>query len=467
LQGPTKEDLLKLIKESNIKILNLCHIPEDSHLKTLSFAANNRERLEEVLELGERVDGSSLFSFIDPDRSDIYVAPRLETAFIDPFSLLPAMNILCRYLDENGKPLQIAPETILEKAAKTLQSSTGIDLKVLAELEFYLIDKPEETAFQDIRGSNYHESTPFTKLGDVRNEIMARLENLGVPTKYGHAEAGKFRSKNGYSMEQHEIEFQPQSLMKMAETVPLAKWVARNVCARHGVSISFSPKLALDQAGNGMHLHVCGERGKHNIIADTQGNLSNEARQMIGGILSFARGLAAFANTIPPSYFRFLSRKESPMHVCWGAKNRLALIRIPLWWSYRRLKGINECKRTFEYRGPDPSANSHLLLAALAVAVQYGLANPKKAAETAANLNADSATMKRRQFETLPLSCSEAAESLRKVRGVFEAGDVFPRRVIDGVIGKLESYEDSGLWKKLTAQPGKIDELLWTYVASC
>ncbi len=467
MRDHTEEDILKLIEENNVKILNLCHIPEDSHLKTLSFAAKNRERLEEILEFGERVDGSSLFSYIDPNKSDIYISPKLETAFIDPFSPIPALNILCRYLDEDGKPLEIAPENILQRTEERLHSSTGISLRALAELEFYLLYRQEETAFPEAFEKNYHESAPFTKLGDIRNEILARLEDLGFATKYGHAEVGKFRSKAGYVMEQHEIELQPETLTKMAETVTIAKWVARNVCARHCVSVSFSPKVALEHAGSGMHLHLCGLKGDRNVIANAQGKLTDEAKQMIGGILKFARSLAAFGNTIPPSYIRFISRKESPMHIRWGAKNRLALVRIPLWWNHRRPKEADRCRRTFEYRGPDPSANSYLLFAGIAMAVQYGLKNPREALTAADDLEADNATKKSGRHMVLPLSCTEAAESLRKDRKFYETDGVFPKRVIDGVAGKLESYEDAGLWERLADKPEKIDELLWSYLTSC
>ncbi|MDH5783049.1 MAG: glutamine synthetase beta-grasp domain-containing protein, partial [Candidatus Bathyarchaeota archaeon] len=100
-----KEDVLRFISEKGVKILNLCHIPEDGRLKTLSFSASDKKQVQEVLEFGERVDGSSLFSYIDPDKSDIYITPKPNTAFLNPFSSEPTLNILSRYLDENGNPL--------------------------------------------------------------------------------------------------------------------------------------------------------------------------------------------------------------------------------------------------------------------------------------------------------------------------------------------------------------------------
>ena len=47
-----KEDAVQFMSEKGIKILNLCHIPEDGRLKTLSFAAMDEKRIHEILEFG-------------------------------------------------------------------------------------------------------------------------------------------------------------------------------------------------------------------------------------------------------------------------------------------------------------------------------------------------------------------------------------------------------------------------------
>jgi len=462
-EGFTKDAAIKLIQEKNIKIINLCHIPEDCRLKTLSFTVKNRERLHEILEFGERVDGSSLFSYIDPNKSDVYIMPKMESTFVNPFSSMPTLNILCEYLDENGDPLDIAPENILLRAEEKMRSSTDITLKALAELEFYLIYKQEETGFLGVSERNYHESTPFAKFENFRNEVLITLEDVGVATKYGHAEVGRFHSKTGYVMEQHEIEFLPQNLAKMAEIITIAKWIIRNISARYGVSVSFAPKPALEHAGNGMHIHLCALKKSNNIIADSKGDLTTEAKQMIGGILKFAPSLTAFGNTIPVSYLRFISRKEAPMYICWGTKNRLALIRIPLWWNFRK-NFRDSCRRTFEFRAPDLSANPYLLLAGIAVAVEYGLKNPEKAMKIADDLNAENMVKRNKKYRVLPLSCVEAAENLKRDRKYYEADGVFPERVIDGIIEKLESYKDRDLWKKLADKPEKIEDLLCKYL---
>lgn len=461
-----KEDVVKFISERDIKILNLCHIPENGRLKTLSFAVSDEKRVYDILEFGERVDGSSLFSCIDPNRSDIYITPKLDTAFLNPFCSTPTLNILCRYLDENGNPLEIAPENILLKAERKLHSSANVTLKALAEPEFYIISRQEtETLFSNVLERHYHESAPFSRFENLRNEILLTLTDIGIATKYGHAEVGKTQGKDGTVMEQHEIETLPQNLTETAEAIAVAKWVIRNTCANHGVSVSFSPKIALEHAGNGMHIHLCGLKDGKNIIAEPNGSVSIEARKMIGGILKFAPSLTAFGNPIPVSYLRFVSRKESPMHICWGARNRLALIRIPLWWNFEKTKEeIDACKRTFEFRAPDPSANAYLLFAGIAVATEYGFKNPKEALRIAEELHMETTDKEKKKLRLLPQSCNESAANLERDRKYYEAEGVFPKTVIDNTIKNLKSHKDTVLLQRLKSEPQKVDELMQKYL---
>ncbi len=461
-QNVIEEGIIKTVQEKNIKIVNLCHIPEDCRLKTLSFAVKNKQRLDEILKLGERVDGSSLFSHIDSNKSDVYIMPKLDSFFIDPFSPIPALDIVCNYLDESGNPLRTTPQEILSRAEKKLYYTSGICLRALAEVEFY-VQSRVECARSTVMGNNYHETTPFAVFTNLRNEALTILEELGVATKYGHAEVGRFYTPTGQLMEQHEIELHPQSLNKTAEGLVIAKWILRNLSPKSCASVSFSPKPSLEHAGSGMHLHVCGLKEGTNVFANVEGGLTAEAKQIIGGILKFAPSLTAFGNTIPLSYLRFISRKESPLNVSWGTRNRAALMRIPLWWSFTKESAEEDpCRRTIELRAPDASASIYLLLAGIAVAVDYGLRHPKEAMEIAEDLNVD-AHGSDGGYPTLPLSCAEAADRLEKDRRYYEDADVFPTAVVNGTIRKLRSYSDKGLWERLRSKPDEMDALLQRY----
>jgi len=461
-----KSDVVRFVSEKDVKIINLCHVPEDGRLKTLSFSAYDKNRISDILESGERVDGSNILSFIEPGKSDIYVMPDHRRAFIHPFSQLTTLNIMCDYLDENLTALDVAPKSVLSRAEEKLYSTSRITLKALAELEFYIISqKHAPTLFLGAADRNYHESSPFAGFEDVRNLILTALANIGISTKYGHSEVGHIIDDDGSSKEQHEIEFMPESLAELAEDIPVAKWVVRNVCAKYGVSASFCPKLSLGHAGNGMHVHLCGEKNGKNVVADSDGKLSDEARKMIGGILRLAPSLAAFANPTPVSYLRFIAHKESPMHICWGARNRLALIRIPLWWPFREMGGGEEsCRETFEYRAPDAFANTHLLLASVALAAEHGLRNSEESLKTAENLHVEAGGRDLEDLKILPCCCNESAHNLERDRKVYEEDGVFPKRLINGTIDRLKAYNDGNLKKMVTENPDKIEKMIQQYL---
>jgi glutamine synthetase len=459
-----KDEIVKFVSEKGVRIINLCHIPEDGRLKTLSFSATDKERLRDVLELGERVDGSSLLSFVEAGKSDIYVMPRPEKAFTNPFSREPTLNVLCDYLDENGKPLDVAPRNVLARAEEKLRS-IGIVMKALAELEFYVISAlGTGMLFPALPDRNYHESAPFAVLEDLRNEVLVTLGSVGIATKYGHAEVGRV-DEDGVVLEQHEVEFTPQSLADTADSVAVAKWVVRNVCVKYGVSVSFSPKISLEHAGSGMHVHLCGVKNGRNVVVGSDGGLSVEALEMIGGILRFAPSLAAFGNPAPVSYLRFIARKESPMHICWGTGNRLALIRIPLWWGFktRTVNGAS-CRETLEYRGPDALANVHLLLAGLALAADYGLRNPEEALKRAEDLHVEAVAGEKKGLKLLPSSCGESADDLEKDRKLYEVDGVFPKRLVDKTVDRLRAYKDGNLKKMVMEKPEDVKRLIRQYL---
>ena len=93
----TKADIINYIVSNEIRMVNFMYPGGDGKLKTLNFVINDLDYLDTILTCGERVDGSSLFSFIEAGSSDLYVLPRFRTAFVDPFAEIPTITMLCSY----------------------------------------------------------------------------------------------------------------------------------------------------------------------------------------------------------------------------------------------------------------------------------------------------------------------------------------------------------------------------------
>jgi len=134
----TRKDIIKFIEGNDIEMLNFRYVAEDGKLKTLNFVTNSKEHLDALFSTGERVDGSSLFSYIEAGSSDLYVIPRFKTAFLNPFTDYPSLDILCSFYTSDGLPLESAPEYILKKAITEFRKSTGLNFKAMGELEYYI-----------------------------------------------------------------------------------------------------------------------------------------------------------------------------------------------------------------------------------------------------------------------------------------------------------------------------------------
>lgn len=153
------------------------------------------------------------------------------------------------------------------------------------------------------------------------------------------------------------------------------------------------------------------------------------------------------------------------MHICWGARNRLALVRIPLWWNFLKTsKEKDSCRETLEFRAPDALSNPYLLLAGISLAANYGLSNTQKALKIAEELHVEETGSQKKPFKALPRSCSESAENLEKDRKLYEADGVFPEKLIDKTIETLKSYSDKNLWNKPAGKSNEIENILKQYL---
>jgi glutamine synthetase len=470
----TRDDIIKFIEAKGIAMLNFRYVADDGKLKSLNFVPFSRDHLESILTAGERVDGSSLFSFIESGSSDIYVIPRYRTAFVNPFTTIPTLEILCSFYNNQGRALESAPEYILRKAYTRFTEKTGYKMKAFGELEYY-IKSPHRDLYPLVDQKGYHQSKPFAKFEDLRIKALELCAKAGCRIKYGHSEVGSF-SKEGEDYEQHEIEFMPVEIDEAVDQLLIAKWIIRILGSEYGVEVSFAPKITVGKAGSGMHIHMMLEKDGVNLMVDN-GVLSATAKKMISGILDLSKALTAFGNTIPTSYLRLVPHQEAPTKICWGDRNRSVLIRVPLGWNgaMNMIKDANPAdktgfaempsKQTIELRSPDGSADIYKLFAGLVIAAEHGLEMTnaiERADELYVDFNifTDKGKTGSGNLESLPASCWESAECLYNQRSYFEKDGIFPAGVIDNVIARLKAFNDKDLSEKLYNRNDEISRLV-------
>lgn len=473
----TKQDIIRFIIENDIRMVNFMYPADDNRLKTLNFVINSEEYLDSILTFGERVDGSSLFPFIEAGNSDLYVIPRYATAFLDPFAEIPTLTLLASFFDKEGKPLHSSPEYTLRKATESFQKVTGMEFYAMGELEYYVI-APDFDLFPASDQKGYHESAPYAKFNDFRVECMNLIAQAGGQIKYGHNEVGNF-TIDGKIYEQNEIEFLPIPACEAADNLMIAKWIIRTLALKKGYDVTFAPKITAGKAGSGLHIHFKVMKDGQNMMTEN-GHLSDIAKKAIAGILEYAPAITAMGNKVPTSYFRLVPHQEAPTSICWGDRNRSVLVRVPLGWTgendmcsqanplEKDSRNTAPQKQTVELRSADCSADVYQLIAGMVAAARTGFENPdalKRAEEmyVSVNIHNDENKEKLESLKSLPDSCVSSAKALQEQREVFEKYDVFSPQLIDGIISKLEKFDDANLRKSVEGNHKEMMDLVRRY----
>jgi len=308
--------------------------------------------------------------------------------------------------------------------------------------------------------------------GIFRQEAMLAIAQSGGNIKYAHSEVGNFTVGNT-EYEQNEIEFLPVDVETAADQIVVAKWILRTLAYRYGVTLTFAPKITVGKAGSGMHIHTKLVKDGQNAYIEN-GVLSNVAKRVIAGFLDLAPSLTAFGNTNPTSYFRLVPHQEAPTNICWGDRNRSVLVRVPLGWC----GGVNmagdanpletdpakdfSSKQTVEFRCPDGSADTYLLLAGLVVAARHGL-EMENGLEYAQNRYVDVNIFDDEHkgvvdsLAQLPTSCWQSAECIEEQADIYKKYGVFTQGHINGISANLKKFDD----KRLREQIGvDVEEIL-------
>jgi glutamine synthetase len=447
-----RRDLLKFIAKRGIRRLTFHYAGFDGELHEMRIPVLDPAQTERTLSYGERVDGSSLFrGVIGAEDSDLYVVPVYRSAFLNPFDA-HSLDFMCRLLDRDGERLATAPDLIVERSAQLFAERTGAEIRCMAELEFFLLGPPTPPWYVTSVTGGYHAQSPYSRYGEIVDEMVEHLAAVTGAVKYSHAEAGSIQALDsdcdalaGKRGEQHEIEFLPRSPAEMADVVALARWIVRTVAFRHGLIATFAPKLRQGIPGNGLHCHIEIFKGNDSAMIDPRGGLSDVSLQLIGGLMKHASTLCALGNTRATSYLRLVPGQEAPTQVCWGESDRKALVRVPLGWGGRTgLAAVvnpfetdpspsTEGVQTIEWRLSDGSAHIYLLLAGICLAATWGLTQPDSLplADLTRVASRSSFPQAVEGLSPLPSDVTEAARMLLQHRNLYEDVGLFPPQVID------------------------------------
>ena len=412
-----KTSMLKEVKKSDIKMIVLQFVDILGAVKSVTIPV---QHLEKALEQGHPFDGSSIEGFVRVYESDLIAMPDPTTFRILPWRERKEARIICDIQRPGGEPFEGDPRFILRKALRELRGE-GLTYNTGPELEFFLFrtDEASRTKVVPHDMGGYFDFSPLDRASDVRRDATFMLQRMGFNIEMNHHEVAPG---------QQEIDFKFEDALTSADMVITFKTVVKAVALSHGLHATFMPKPLFGQNGSGMHVHQSLFYSKKNRNAffdpNDEYNLSKTAYHFIAGQLKNIREISGILTPTVNSYKRLVTGYEAPVYICWGRRNRSALIRIPEYFPG------NENAMRAELRCPDPSCNPYLAFATMLKAglagIKNGIEPPTPVEEDVYGFDDD----KLRQFyiKTLPSSLGEAIEEmkqselLRETLGAFTFG---------------------------------------------
>jgi glutamine synthetase len=253
---------------------------------------------------------------------------------------------------------------------------------------------------------------------DLRSEMILTMERLGIEIEVQHHEVG--------TAGQAEIDMRFDTLLAMADKLMLYKYVVKNVARKHGLSATFMPKPIFQDNGSGMHVHQSLWQADEPLFFDEVGyaGLSDMARWYIGGLLSHAPAILAFAAPTTNSYKRLVPGYEAPVNLVYSQRNRSACVRIPLYSTSPKAKRL-------EFRCPDPSCNPYLAFPAMLMAGLDGVMNKTEPPDPVDKDLYDLPPEELKKVPQVPGSLDESLAALEADSDFLKVGGVFTDDLIE------------------------------------
>lgn len=405
-------DLKVRIKEDGVKFISLQFTDVTGTVKSVDIPAH---RVGDAMQDGVWFDGSSVEGFARIQESDMRLVIDPNTYALLPWTPEEARRgrVFCDIYLPDGSPFEGDPRYILKRILEKIENK-GWTYNIGPEPEFFLFKRngPEgiHPVPHDVGG--YFDFSANDEAVQVRTELMAALETMGLDVEMGHHEV---------ALGQHEIDFKFANALTTADNVLTLKYTVKAIAAQYGLVGSFMPKPIHGINGSGMHCHqsLFDSDDKNIFFSENDpSHLSELAYGFIAGQLKHARALAAVVAPTINSYKRLVPGYEAPVYVGWAQINRSALVRIPHY-----TKGRENSMRV-ELRFPDPTANPYLAFSVMLAAAFDGIENNLSCPEPLNDVNVYLLTHEERvsrNIAELPGSLAEALRVLDDDQALKEA----------------------------------------------
>ena len=401
------------------------------------------DQLDDVLENGVVMDGSSVPGYASINESDVLLLSLSATPTPQPWDPAAAF-LLCGIHETSGKPHPRDPRNILDKMISKA-SKRGFQLMIGSELEFFTIRRQSDDSTVPLDSGGYFSSRPIDSELDFRRDIVRTFNAVGIPTTSHHHEVAKG---------QHEVGLQYTTAATAADNILLGRQIILEMASMRGFDVTFMPKPFTDQNGSGLHLHqsIWETDGSRNLFASKgNGELSPMAINYVAGLLEHASSLIALLAPTVNSYKRLVPGFEAPTRIAWGYRNRSTMIRVPHFNGSERAARI-------ELRCPDTTISPHLAIAAILAAGLDGIERTLDPSEpTTTNLYKSAS-----DIESLPGTLRESLSLLDESHFMRnELGDSLVDTLVSIRMHEWEDYVNAnGDPHSIEVSPWEVDRYL-------
>jgi len=259
----TPKDVMDLAVEREAKIVDVRFVDLPGIWQHFSMPATTLT--QETFEDGIGFDGSSIRGFQKINESDMLLIPDPDTAFMDPFSEVAQLNIICDIEDPiTRERYSRDPRQVAKKAEAYLRSSGIADVAYFGpEAEFYIFndirfdttpnagyyyidsdegiwnsgrDEKPNLGYKTRYKGGYFPVPPSDTLQDLRTEMMLTLIESGVESEIQHHEVG--------TAGQSEIDVKYGPLLNTADALMKFKYIIKNVPGRTATPSPSCPSLS-------------------------------------------------------------------------------------------------------------------------------------------------------------------------------------------------------------------------------
>lgn len=329
------------------------------------------------------------------------------------FRVLPdapdTATFLVDFYTPDGEPHPACPRNLL-KAVRDRASASGFATRFAAEFEFWVFrETPESLHEKGFRGLDPLSPGMFGYSWLREDQYRVLVDDiLETCTEYDIDVEG-IHTETGPGVWEAALRY--DDVLRAADQAALFKTTLKQICTRHGLSVTFMAKWNADLPGSSGHLHqsLWDAGGQINLFAAARrDSLSQTGLHYLGGLLSLAPELTAFYSPFANSYKRYVPGVWAPLNASWGIENRTCAARVIL--------GPSDHAARVEFRQTAADINPYVAMAACLGSGLHGIANriePPPMSEGDATRDVDPSL-------ALPLTLDAAVERLRSSKAAAE-----------------------------------------------